>query len=91
MIIRAKIDYRDLQLQKDIKAGDEYEVSEERGKQIVNANYALEVRESNITVTKSDTLLDSAASKASDSLNTGKAEEQQVAKPKRARKPKETK
>lgn len=45
MKIRALQDYRDLQRDKDIHAGEEYIVTLERGNQIIAKGYAEEVKE----------------------------------------------
>ena len=45
MKIRALQDYRDLQKEKDIVAGEEYIVTLERGNQIIAKGYAEEVKE----------------------------------------------
>lgn len=45
MKIRALQDYRDLQRNKDIHAGEEYIVTLERGQQIIAKGYAVEVKE----------------------------------------------
>ena len=45
MKIRATGNYFDLQLNKKIVKGEEYEVTQERGEQIINAKLAEEVKE----------------------------------------------
>lgn len=44
MKIKALISYFDKQLNKQIEVGETYEVSEERGQQIIGVNYAEEVK-----------------------------------------------
>ena len=43
MKIKAKVNYWDLKLLKDVSIGDIYEVSEERGKEIIEKGYAEEI------------------------------------------------
>lgn len=43
VLIKAIKDYTDIELDKDIKAGDEYEVTEERAEVIVNAGFAIKL------------------------------------------------
>lgn len=45
MRIKAIRNYYDLQLEKNIQIDDTYEVTEERGKQIINVGYAIEIPE----------------------------------------------
>lgn len=82
MKIRAINEYIDTQLKKLVKVGDEYEVSEERGKQIVNAKFAEEVKEAEEVKVPFDSIVETVTYEAEEEL------EKEIAKPKKVKKTK---
>lgn len=80
MKIRAINEYIDTQLKKLVKVGDEYEVSEERGKQIVNAKFAEEVKEAKEVKVPFDSIVETVTYESEEEL------EKEIAKPKKTKK-----